>query len=270
MYRRDAIATLQLTGRDFDVLIETLITLLAEGRRVREIPFIYEPRIFGRSNARVFEFAVSYLKTLGRLWNLKNAREAGDYEDRAYHSMIPLQRYWQRRRTAIVLSFLDKEKSTLDIGSGSSRVSRSLSRAVSLDCNRNPLRFLSNHGVLTVQANCLALPFPSGTFEQVVFSQVIEELPRVSCNLKEIVRVLKPGGALVLGTPNYQSPLWNLIEKIYLFVVAGGNRHNPRARYSKNEAKALVMEAGFKIVDEKCILNSEVIFSAKLDLLPVH
>jgi len=47
------------------------------------------------------------------------------------------------------------------------------------------------------------LPFPAYTFDAVTFIEVIEHLLRPDLALREIHRVLKDGGAVILTTPNY-------------------------------------------------------------------
>jgi 2-polyprenyl-3-methyl-5-hydroxy-6-metoxy-1,4-benzoquinol methylase len=50
-----------------------------------------------------------------------------------------------------------------------------------------------------------ALPWPGGTFEAVVAAEVIEHVVDTDHVLAEIARVLRPGGALVITTPNLAS-----------------------------------------------------------------
>ncbi|MEI8083817.1 MAG: class I SAM-dependent methyltransferase, partial [Actinomycetes bacterium] len=64
-------------------------------------------------------------------------------------------------------------------------------------------------------ADGMALPFPAAMFDAIVSFQVVEHVPQVSRYLQEAGRVLKPGGLLILTTPNrdlrllpFQMP-WN-------------------------------------------------------------
>ena len=59
----------------------------------------------GRSQAKLLKFAVAYLKTLVRMWRLRNSVDSADYDYRAFDSPIWLQRYWQRKRHEIILDF---------------------------------------------------------------------------------------------------------------------------------------------------------------------
>src|SRR6202521_4176884 len=98
LYRSAILRELDLKATDFDVLEEILIRALAAGYRVHEVPFRYRARVSGRSHARLLRFAISYLRTFVAMWRLRNSIASSDYDGRAYDSIIPLQRYWQRGR----------------------------------------------------------------------------------------------------------------------------------------------------------------------------
>lgn len=59
---------------------------------------------------------------------------------------------------------------------------------------RDNLEYLSYDG--------LALPFPDASFDKVVSLHCIEHIPDDAFFLSEVSRVLKPGGCLVVSTPN--------------------------------------------------------------------
>lgn len=60
-----------------------------------------------------------------------------------------------------------------------------------------------------------ALNFPDASFDAVVMREVIEHFREPERAVKEIFRVLKPGGLYLLTTPNYDSPLLHVIEHTY-------------------------------------------------------
>ena len=109
--------TLQANG--FDILQEILIRMVAEGYRVREVPFRY--RSARTSRGWLARYALSNLKTFGATWKLRNSIASADYDARAYDSVIPLQRYWQRRRYRVITTMAAGAQRVLDVGSGSSR-----------------------------------------------------------------------------------------------------------------------------------------------------
>jgi len=177
MYRRDALASLDLRSRDFDILQELLVRVGAEGWRIREIPFHYMARGSGRSHARLLRFGWAYLKTLVRMWQLRNSVEAADYDARAFDSPIWLQRYWQRTRHRIVLDYMAESRRVLDVGCGSSRIILDLPSATGLDIRLNKLRWLAQRRSRLVGGTCLGLPFRDASFDGLINSEVIEHVP---------------------------------------------------------------------------------------------
>ena len=76
-------------------------------------------------------------------------------------------------------------------------------RTVSLDLGRKLLiRTGEKCSSARVQASALAAPFPAGTFDIVVSSEMIEHTAAPRRALQELLRVLKPGGVLALTVPN--------------------------------------------------------------------
>jgi SAM-dependent methyltransferase len=87
----------------------------------------------------------------------------------------------------------------LDAGAGS-LVAADLSEAA-LESSRGRLAAFGERAEVR-REDCLALSFPDGTFDAVVSMETIEHLPEPDRFLDEVVRVLRPGGLLLLSTPN--------------------------------------------------------------------
>jgi len=51
--------------------------------------------------------------------------------------------------------------------------------------------------------NALSLPFPDGTFDKIICSEVLEHIPDYKQAINEIERVLKPGGTLAVSVPRW-------------------------------------------------------------------
>ena len=268
MYRRDVLTGLSLTARDFDILEEILIRIYAQGWRIREVPFHYTSRGSGRSHARLFAFGWAFLKTLLRMWRLRNSVASMDYDHRAFDSPIPLQRYWQRARHRIVLDGVaaaqaEQPGRVLDIGCGSSRIIQDLPEAVGLDILLPKLRFLQNRNRRLVQASTFALPFPSECFDVVISSEVIEHIPDTPQVLQEMTRVLRPGGSLILGTPDYDRRLWWILEWIYGKVLPGAYAHEHITHFTRADLSRRLIDAGYTIQDLQYVGFCEMIFKAK-------
>src|SRR3712207_1485364 len=54
-----------------------------------------------------------------------------------------------------------------------------------------------------VRGDLLALPFPDGSVDRVIASEVLEHIPDDATAIAEIARVLKPGGTVAVTVPRY-------------------------------------------------------------------
>ncbi len=262
LYRRSVFAPDTLKGRDFDLLEEILVKAFCEGWRVQEIPFNYMPREHGSSSARLSRLGKAYLRSFWGLWKLRNSIEAADYDYRAFHSPIPLQRYWQKSRFRITAALTAGQGPVLDVGCGSSRILTSLPEgSVALDILMRKLRYSRRFGVPLVHASGFELPFPDASFRCVLSSQVIEHVPKESPMIDELCRVLKPGGRLVLGTPDYSRREWLYLEKLYARLAPGGYADEHIAHYTRSELIELLGAKGLTHEETRYIFRAELIMA---------
>jgi ubiquinone/menaquinone biosynthesis C-methylase UbiE len=259
LYRTDAVRTIPIAGTNFESLQELLIEALLEGYGVAEIPFHYAPRRSGRSHVHFLTFALCFLKTLYRMWALRSSIAAADYDERAFDSVIPLQRYWQRRRHEVVLRWMRNCPGVvLDVGCGSSRIMQDLGNAVGLDVLASKLRYLRGRCSALVQGSIFDLPFADRTFGGVVCSQVIEHVAGGPRPLEELARVLEPGGLAVVGTPDYGRPYWPAIERVYRWVHPNGYADEHITHYSLSSLREHLARAGFEVLEYEYILGAEL------------
>ena len=263
LYRSSVFAGLGLQGRNFDILEEVLVKAYSEGWRVVEIPFTYYPRDAGSSHARVVAFGLDLLRAFSRLWGLRNSLESADYDERAFYSRIPLQRYWQRQRHRIVTAMARGAGRTLDVGCGSSVILQSLNDAVGIDILTNKLRYMRQYGVPLVRGSITSLPIRAASVDCVVCSQVIEHLPVNSTMFDELLRVLRPGGLLILGTPDYDTIGWRTIEPLYRMVVPSAQQNAPITHYTRASLAELAARYGLTIVERAYVLRSELIVAMR-------
>jgi dolichol-phosphate mannosyltransferase len=262
LYKADVVKEQPPEAHDFDVLQELLLRAYAQGWRITEISFSYAPREYGTSNARVFKFGLAYLRTFGSLWKFRNSIACADYDDRAYDSRIPLQRYWQRKRFAHVTNLIRNEGPVLDVGCGSSRIISALPNgSVALDPLIRKLRYARKFSRMLVEGSGFQLPFGDESFRCVLCSQVIEHVPKESPILNELCRVLTPGGRLVLGTPDYANWEWVWTEKLYGFFAPGAYADEHIAHYTRRELIGLFESRGFRLEDTRYILHGELILA---------
>jgi len=261
LYRASSLRPALLKAVNFDVLPEILVRCLVDGWRIKEIPFRYLRRRSGRSHARLWEFGASYLKTLARLWPLRNSISSAEYDERAYDSRLLPQRYWQRRKRDIIIELADGSQRSLDVGCGSSRILDGLPNPVGLDISVNKLRHVRKRGKPLVHASIDALPFQDGSFDCVVCSEVIEHLPADYQPFSEMSRVLRRGGRLIIGTPDYAKRSWQIIEWLYKIFVPTGYADEHITHYTKEGLVKLLEGCGFVFQKARFILNCDMFIS---------
>jgi glycosyltransferase involved in cell wall biosynthesis len=259
LYRREAIAGLELASRNFEVLEEILVKAYANGFSLHEVPFTYFPRDAGRSHARLVRFGLSLIRAGIALWPVRNAFAAADYDDRAFYSVIPMQRYWQRRRHRIVTFWARGARRILDLGCGSSMIIQSLNDAIGMELNAAKARFISRRGLPVVRGSVFALPFRDASCDCVISSQVIEHIRQDDVLFAEMWRVLEPGGTLLVGTPDYASRAWRIIEPIYGLLKPGGYRDDHITHYTRDGLGAILRRHGFIHEETAYILGAELI-----------
>src|SRR6476646_10178855 len=88
-----------------------------------------------------------------------------------------------------------------------------------------------------VAGSVLDMPFPDGSFDMAVSLDVIEHLDDDLGALRELRRVVRPGGALLVTVPAYQW-LWSGHDEI--------NHH--RRRYTRRSMKQAAESAGWRQV----------------------
>ncbi len=168
-------------------------------------------------------------------------------EPREYTNMARVEErhFWFVQTRAMVREALLREgirpnSRLLDVGCGTGgtiRVLKDICTPVGMDMSIQALQYtVKKTGVTAIAADATALPFCDDTFEFAVALDVIEHIPDDLGALREIRRVLRPRGTLVLTVPAHQ----------YLFSTHDRALHHVR-RYSRKLLQSRVKAAGFTV-----------------------
>jgi SAM-dependent methyltransferase len=105
-----------------------------------------------------------------------------------------------------------------------------------------------------------ALPFPDGYFDGVILSEILEHLDDDVAGLRDVWRVLKPGGVVAITVPNARYPFWwdpinwTLERVLHTHIQRGplaGIWANHVRLYERDELRAAVEQAGFVVEAER-------------------
>lgn len=138
----------------------------------------------------------------------------------------------------------------LDCGAGSGAFAESLSKemtVIAMDDHKESLEILERRipRESVVCGSCTSIPFPEDSFEIVAALDVIEHIPNDNLAVNEMVRVLRPGGIMVVTVPAMMC-LWSDWDE---------SLHHQR-RYSKKSLRNLFQ-----------IPNLEILHSAYINTL---
>ena len=155
--------------------------------------------------------------------------------------------WWFVGRRLIIKSFLEaifKEQKPpvkiLDVGCGTGANLELLSEfgdSEGVDVSAEALSFCEQRGLRQVKLGAAEeLPYADQSFELVTALDVVEHLDDDVAGLKEMRRVLRPGGRALLFVPAFMF-LWGVQDDI----------SNHRRRYTKEGLRSAVEHAGFAI-----------------------
>ena len=116
-----------------------------------------------------------------------------------------------------------------------------------------------------IHSDCLKMKLPNECVDIVISNQVIEHITDYNQYIYEIFRVLKPGGLLIISTPNFHNPR-NVFFKLFFQkpIMRWENRQNlPPEKYRghvkefyENELISILEEHKFIMLEKKSITPS--------------
>jgi SAM-dependent methyltransferase len=167
----------------------------------------------------------------------------------AEYFKIEDKHWWFIGRRNIFLRILDKylptpseghERRILDLGCGTGTMLKYHSRygrAQGVDADEGAVQFCHERGVHDVQqVEGMPLPFEDGTFDLVPALDVVEHIEDDLGTLRELYRIIRPGGMLMISVPAYKF-LWGAQDEI---------SHHKR-RYTAPQVRQRMHEAGFRV-----------------------
>ena len=249
-YKVQTLKTADLEGifsNGYSFLIEMLYRLQRLGFSVGEIPIRFIDRELGASKISRNEIFKALYTVIRLAWTRVNP-------------LNQLRMFFHKGRYAKVTAMLGSGK-TLDIGCGrpcecmpDQSFLRFLARpdAVGLDLKdvKGPYGFF--------RGSVTAMPFRAGELDNVVAMEILEHITDVPAALTEIKRVLKPGGVLIMSTPD-NSPFWTLLWDIWSSTVGRMWHHEHLVSYNAAQWRAL-LEHQFKVTELRRHWGFDLVF----------
>ncbi len=171
-------------------------------------------------------------------------------------------RLW--RRTIEIISALERfapkpVRDIIDLGTADGRMLHSIkekfpeSRCIGVEFNQELVNFGKSHfpEIEIVQGDIQVLDFSDKSFDSVLLTAVIEHVPDPEKVVSEAYRILKPGGILVLTSPD---PFWE-----YLATKVGHLKDGQHNRVmTLSQLSNLIKQNGFTVLKTKKFMLSPV------------
>jgi ubiquinone/menaquinone biosynthesis C-methylase UbiE len=142
---------------------------------------------------------------------------------------------------------LPESKNGIEIGVGSGRFAAPLGIKLGLDPSKEMRKIAQKRGIEVIDGVAEAIPFGDSEFDFVLMVTTLCFLDDVEAALKEIHRVLKSGGSIIIGFIEANSPM----GKLYQQKKNDNVFYREATFYSVKEVVAYLKKAGFKDFDFK-------------------
>lgn len=166
----------------------------------------------------------------------------------------------RRMQSVVRLTRARPGERVLDVGSGSGWLAKTLARrgcrVVALDLSQRNLRRIleDGSGVRTVFGETARPPLASGAFDKVFAIEVVEHLTDPEEALRQMQRVLRPGGTLLVCVP-YR-------ERIEYNLCVHCNRPTPKSAhlhsFTEESLRRLLESAGLAPKTPRLFLNKGI------------
>ena len=147
----------------------------------------------------------------------------------------------------------DEAKNTEILRWAAEQGARPVGIDIAFDTVQQARDILKGHRPVCVVADVRALPFPDATFDLIYSMGTIEHFPDYEVAVRELSRVLRPGGSAIIGVPNKLDPflrplLVSLLQQLGLYAYGMEKSFTPKALHRFLES------AGFRVTAQTGLL----------------
>ena len=158
-----------------------------------------------------------------------------------YENWFEKNSFAYQSELAAIKGFIPDHKRGIEIGIGTGRFAAPLGMEIGIDPSPRMREIAKSYGLEVCGAVAEALPFSDSSFDFALMVTTICFLDDVESALKEVYRIVKPAGSLIIGFIDKNSPLGKLYQQHKKKSVF----YNVATFYSVNEIVSQLEKLGF-------------------------
>lgn len=186
-----------------------------------------------------------------------------DYDWNAYWNGNLIQRWWKHQIAQKVIGMIGNCNPVLDLGCGSSPLLSLLpckkKTGLELDVDKVMLMRNKDNTSEYIWGRAEDTHLPSSSYSAILCIEVIEHHPEPHKLVAEISRLLCPKGKAIIATPDFASPLWNVIEIVYGILMKSGYHKGHDYKFTETGVKALASSCNLEHVRTDKVLGADLV-----------
>lgn len=202
-----------------------------------------------------------------------------DYDWNAFHDGNVLQKWWKRKIAGIILDMV-REKSfgyepdgfhpgvAIDLGCGSSPILQALGFRMQwgIEVDDKKVAFMNSiesefpvRNTRYIQGRAEATNFIDETAALTLCIEVLEHHLEPEKLIEEISRITEDDGMVIIATPDFATPMWNIIEVLYGLLMRKGYHGEHVTKFTESSVIAMCRVYGLVHVETQSIFGADKI-----------
>ncbi|KKM72333.1 hypothetical protein LCGC14_1421570 [marine sediment metagenome] len=199
---------------------------------------------------------------------------SADYDWNAYYHGNLIQKWWKRRLANIVFDMVAAACGSrlqlsiiTDLGCGSSPILMLIPSRIKrgLELSQEKVGFMRERDISStyVQGRAEDTRFDSESSDVTLCIEVLEHHPKPHLLIAEIARITADGGTVIIATPDFATPLWNIVEVFYGLLMRKGYHGEHDTKFTESSVIALAYANGLAHQETRSILGADKIMRFK-------
>jgi SAM-dependent methyltransferase len=183
--------------------------------------------------------------------NVEERSQQPLYQRRQYAKSLLGRSYWDYRNKVAASLLEDSDRTIVDLGCGEGIA---LEMAASMfphadvfgvDYLEENIEICSRYGLRAIRGDLYDLELPDGSVDAALLQEVIEHLRDPDTAVREVHRILRPGGKFILVFPNDRT--WQFVWRILLRFREANYDYGHVRQWTPRSARQFLTERGFDV-----------------------